>query len=151
VLFVRSLSPTGTGERQEAVVEALETLTAAGAVDGYEVRVWGDRVPVDCATARTRAGREVLDRVEEFRDWADRNGASLEDVFEPCASGTLAEAGPREALSLPSLLLAEYDGEALVGVTPRTENGTCRTICDRLCELDAAESGRVDAALGVVH
>jgi hypothetical protein len=149
-LYVRDLVPEGAGRQQESIVERLEALTETERLVEFEVLVWGHRAPVAGAMTRTTVGDWVLERVERFRAWADREGVNLPGLFEPRRSGTLFEEC-REAITLPAVLLVEYDpdGEELVRVTPHLDDGRCHTVEERLRELEAPEVPVVEATGGV--
>lgn len=133
-LYVRSLSPNGAGPSQDAVVASLDRLERAGAIDDYSVRVWGDALPLDSATARTGAGRWISRSVQRFREWVTARDATVPGAFERRETHTLADEGC-EVLTLPVLLLAEYRGEELVSVTPRIEDGALYTVADHVGSL----------------
>jgi hypothetical protein len=120
-LFVRSLEPATASPAYEEAVETLAELAADEGVT-FDLRVWGDRLPLGSACAQTEAVEALHARVRELRAWAAERDTELPG-FERVRTDTLV--GPaREALRLPPLLLAVYQDEALVAVAPRVERGT---------------------------
>jgi len=114
-LAVRSLAP---GDGQNEVIARLEELEKAGAIDEFEVSVWGKRVGLDCAGARTDAGTEILETVDSFGEWADRNDLSIGAFFETKRIRSEFAGEDCRALDLPSMALAEYEDEELRWVSP---------------------------------
>lgn len=137
-LYVRSLSPRGTYRRQEALIERLERLSAAGRIDDYSVEVWGRRVAFSTAAARTEAGKHALARHAVFKRWADANDRSIGSFFEVrTVDSKLADERYR-ALIFPGAALAEYRDGELRHVAPCSDGGTVYTVEDR---LDRFEQG----------
>ena len=137
-LYVRSLAADAAQAPQEAAIERLSRLERDGVVDEYAVHVWGRRVSPDTAAAGTSAGRFVLDRIERFRDWARRNGATLRSFFDTHEVDSSITGESYTAITVPSLTLAEYRGDDLVRVTPCGDGETVHTVTDH---LDALEDG----------
>lgn len=128
-LYVRSLCPRGAGEQQRAIIDRLQTLADAEAIEGYSVTVWGPQIPCDPQTA---AGRSLLDRIETFEAWSERAGTSLSSVFERRTTTSRITGETREAIVPPVFCLAEsHDGD-LRYVSPCVDAGAVRTVADRL-------------------
>ena len=132
-LYVRSLRPDGAHARQEAVIERLERLEAAGVVESVSVIVWGKQVARGTAGARTDEGEFILNRVAEFTQWALSNNVSLESFHQMVGNESY------EAIVLPVMGLAEYRGGELVHVAPCTEGEVVHSIPDRLDRLERGE------------
>jgi len=146
-LYVRSMLPTGAHERQEAVIERLDRLDAEGDIAGYDLIVWGRQVARESAAAHTDEGRYVLNRVAEFKQWALSNNVSLESFYQTTEVDSEATETSYDAIVLPVMGLAEYDGEELVHVAPCTEGDTVHGIVDRLDRLaEGLPPAREDAA-----
>lgn len=139
-LYVRSLSPSGARAHQEAVLDRLTRLEAAGHIAGFTVHVWGKQVNTTTAAARTDAGRFILDRVSEFREWARRNGRSLGSFFETRDVASTITGEEYTTLVLPTMTLAEYRDGTLDFVTPCTDGEVVYTVHDRLDRLDAGDT-----------
>lgn len=136
-LYVRSLCGEAAKEPQEAVIERLSRLEREGVLDGYTVRVWGRRICPDTAAADTEAGRFVLDRLEAFEDWATEAGTSIQSFFDTDEVDSSITGESYDAITVPTLTLAEFRGETLRWVSPCADGGTVHTVSDR---LDALES-----------
>jgi len=141
-LYVRSLAPRGLGDRQDAVVETLVTLSAQGTLSEYTVYVCGEQAPASPAAATTEFGQYLLNRVAVFYEWADRNDCSLGSVFERRTVDSSILGERCETLVLPVMVLAEYEGEDLRFVAPCQTGGETITVQDRLDEL--RDGGDVD-------
>jgi len=138
-LYVRSLLPDGAGKRQDTVIDTLDALERDGEIAGYDVIVWGKQIAPESAAANTEEGRYILNRVAEFKQWALSNNVSLESFYERRTVDSAVADAATDAIRLPVIGLAEYDGEELVHVAPCTEGGTVHTITDRLENLEAGK------------
>jgi len=136
-LYVRSLLPDGAGKRQDAVIDKLAALEREGEIAGFDVIVWGKQIAPESAAANTDEGRYILNRVAEFKQWALSNNVSLESFYERRTADSAVAEDATDAVRLPVIGLAEYDGEELVHVAPCTKGETVHTITDRLDRLDA--------------
>lgn len=139
-LHVRSLAPRAGKGQQESAIDRLNELESEGHIDEFSVNVWGKRVSLSSAASQTDAAQFVLDRVEEFRDWARRTGRSVDSFFETRRVESSITDEKYAALVLPSLTLAEYRGGELAYVAPCSDGGDVHTVDDR---LDTLESGPV--------
>jgi hypothetical protein len=135
-LYVRSLHPGTAGDRQETVVERLQTLEREEVIDEFQVLVWGDRMPGSPADARTDAGLFALNRAAVFAEWADRNGFTVDEFeHQRIESHLLGET--YRTLSVPVMTLAEYAGADLRFVAPVSGPEETVTVLDRLDRLAA--------------
>lgn len=132
-LFVRSLTPQGTD--QESILERLDRMQAAGQIDDYSVTVWGDRIALDSTFAETAAGRQLLDRIDEFEQWATTEGVSLDGCFETKQVDSMVLDSSTRERCLPVRVMAEYENGELRSVTPHVDGDETRTVSDRLDEL----------------
>lgn len=135
-LAVRTLSPRGCQRRQNEVVRRLNALAERGVVDDVSVSVWGDRVATTTADAETDHGREVLDAVASFREWADDHGLSVDPFFETRESHSEFTGESYAALELPAMVLAEYRDGELSWVSPCVDGEEAYTVGDRLATLE---------------
>ncbi len=137
-LHVRSLaSRTGDSVRERAI-GLLGRLEAEGEIASFAVRVWGERVGLSTSAVGTDRGQEVLERIGAFRAWAGRNGASLDPFFRSGAADSRLTGEEYATLRLPVAVLAEYEGDSLVHVTPHERDEVVHTVDDR---LDTIEGG----------
>lgn len=125
-LYVRSLAPD-SGERQDAVAARVAGLSEQEAVDGYEVEVWGNAVPLD-------VDHPLAETVARFREWAREADVELLGLEER-STGTLVDER-QVVLSLPTMALAEYrDGDLSCVAPHRRRDGTVCRVDDRLDAL----------------
>lgn len=125
-LYVRSLAPVGGEPSRSETIEQLRVLAEHGAVDGYEILVWGRAMPTD-------SDHPLAQRLDRFRAWAADHGATLVGVEERPAGAVGDE--PRRVTRLPTAVLAEYHDGDLAVVTPREHDGSVRTVADHLGAL----------------
>lgn len=137
-LYVRSLSPTGAQETQEAVLERLDVLAQNSAIRDYSVHVWGKQVDRE---GTTPADRSVLERVEVFEEWSERAGATLPSFYETREASSLFAQETNTRLVLPMVCLAEYRDDELRHVAPCVEDGAACTVEDRLDTLTRGTNG----------
>jgi len=143
-LYVRSMCPAGAHDRQERVIERIQSMNEAGDVEEVSIVVWGDRISTDTAAGHTDRGRDIPDRIAAFQRWALREGVSLPWV-QPRRVGRVATDAHREANSLPVMCLAEYVDGDLTHVTSHADGDTVRCVDDHLARL-AGRSGVAEPA-----
>lgn len=141
-LFVRSDSAAVARERKGEVLDRLQALREAG-ID-VETATWGHRIVMD--DEERIDDDNAVEQYEQFRAWAETNGASLYPAFRTRQYNCSFTGVCAEILVTPGLCLAVYDGDDLAGVFPRWEDDRTLTVEDGLTELakavqaDAAES-----------
>jgi hypothetical protein len=138
-LYVRSLA--SRTDRQERVIEALRRLENTGDICSFQLTIWGEAVGLSTAAVETDRGREVLDTVAAFREWADREGVSLDCAFENRAVTSQLTGEEHATLRLPKMAMAEYEGDEVLSVTPHERDGAVRTVRDRLTTLEGTADG----------
>jgi len=148
-LYVRSLMPDGAHERQDAVIERLETLDQNDEIEGFSVIVWGKQVSRESAAAHTEEGEYILNRVAEFKQWALSNNVSLESFYQTHVVENDATDEAYDAMVLPVMGLAEYVGGELRHVAPCTDGDEVHTITDRLDRLERGEPTAIEQTDGV--
>lgn len=136
-LYVRGLTSRNGRETRERAVTLLERLDAAGIIATFSVCVWGQEVGLSTTAVETERGQEILDRVGAIRGWASRNDVSVEPLFEGRTTTSEITGEEYTRLRLPVAVLAEYEDDAIVSVTPHEDCGTVRTVEDRLDQLAA--------------
>ncbi len=137
-LHVRSLTPRAGHGRQESVIERLERLADTGQIHEFNLDVWGRQVSLSTAAARTDAGQNVLDRVEQFREWATETNRSISSFFETRRVSSEMTQESYVALVLPMFTLAEYHDGELAFVAPCSDGDGVCTVTDRLETLQAS-------------
>ena len=135
-LFVRSLAPSAVRPAQESVVRRLQRLEGAPRVATVDVHVSGDRVCRGAATARTRPGRFLLDRLDAFAAWEDRTDRSIGGTFEHVADARGIDGADCSGVRFPAMVLAEYVGGDLRFVAPSASGGETTSVPDRVEHLE---------------
>ncbi|MBX0298188.1 HTH domain-containing protein [Haloarcula nitratireducens] len=143
-LYVRSMLPNGAHERQEDVINQLQTLEEDGQIDGFNVIVWGKRIAPQSAAARTEEGRYILNRVAEFKQWALSNNVSFDSFHQRTGVDSDIAESSYEAVVLPVMGIAEYTDNELSHVAPCTEGDVVHTIMDRINRLDAGQPSALE-------
>jgi len=143
-LYVRSMLPDGAGSRQEAILDKLAELDRRDEIAGYNVIVWGKQIAPESAAANTEEGRYILNRVAEFKQWALSNNVSLESFYQQTAVDSEVTDSAYDAMVLPVMGLAEYDGEELAHVAPCTKGEDVHTVTERLDRLEAGEPSAIE-------
>lgn len=151
-LYVRSLASREAHERQEGVIERLRDLDERGAIDGFDVVVWGRTLCRESHGARTEVGRSVVDRLDRVEEWVDGTARSIAQFCRTERLDSAITGESREVVSLPSLALAEFDGGELVRFAPCREDREVVSVSDRLLALDPEDgadggSGSVEPAI----
>lgn len=130
-VYVRSLSPD-CSPQQRPIFDQLNQLSREGVIDYWTVYVVGEKVCPETANV-TQPGQFICARIEQFKDWAERNGVSFGRFFEqrPVSSEITGEAF--ETMVLPSVTLAEYDEQdTLRFVSPCFDGETQYTPMSRI-------------------
>lgn len=145
-VYVRSLSPEGSPQ-QQPIFEQLNRLSNEGAIDYWTVHVVGEKVCPDTATA-TEPGQFICARIQQFKQWADRDGMSFGTFFEKREVSSELSGEEYETMALPSVTLAEFDeADSLRFVSPSFDGETRHTPMERLERL--VEAANADAELTV--
>lgn len=132
-LYLRSLAPTAARDSQENLLERLEALDAADRIRGYDVRLCGDCVCPDSATADTEPGRRLLDRYDRFQAWAEECDRDLV-AFSEREVDSLLTGTTITGIVFPHVVLAEYEDGELSFVAPSANGSEEVTVQDRLEE-----------------
>lgn len=125
-LYVRSLRPRGNATA--ATVEKLAALVDSGALDSYDVVVWGDRAPPSAVRAHTPMGQYVCQRLAVFREWARRNDLTLGPAVREASIDSEITGETTAAVCLPAVLLAVYEDDHLQQVVPHDVDGESRSV-----------------------
>lgn len=131
-LFVRSLTPSGAAQRQEAVLDKLDRLDERGVIEDYTITVWGEQIDPNSLAAETDAGKRILDTVASFEEWADEHDVSVDRFFTEQSIGSAITGERYTAMSLPVIAMAEYVDDQLQTVTPYQGDDSIQTVADRL-------------------
>jgi len=130
-VFLRSLAPTESRERQERLVSRLRELDDDGRIEGVEYTLCGECVCPSLETAETDIAKLLLDRYQSFEEWAAENGRELVGFREKDTESLLTGTSVT-GIVFPRVALAEYRNGEVTFVAPST-NGTDQTaVEDRL-------------------
>lgn len=116
-------------------VATLRELQTDGVIDDVVFRSWPDEVRLD----GDEPVHEAVDRYEQFRQWAAREGVSVRPPFETWARTSLISEKDHELLVTPLCCLAVYHEERLVGVYPHSRDDETYTAERAVKELRAGE------------
>jgi hypothetical protein len=135
-LYVQSLSPYGARAQQDEAIERLFRLAEAGTIAEFDLRVWGKHLCPNAAAVRTDVGEECLERLELFREWVGEDGSRADPFLDGHEVDDDIVGDSFTDVSTPVLLLAEFDGEELVHVTPCRRGDSVTTVHDRIATLE---------------
>ena len=124
----------GTFDAQQQVLNRVNRLEANGVF--ADSMVAGEWQRIRTMAEDTRSG--ALATYEEFRDWAQRNGSSLEPAFERRTRTYMGMDRVDDVVVFPVVSLAIYDDTTLQSVFPCTNDDHTYTVGDA---LDAFERG----------
>lgn len=133
-LCVRSLT-SRTDRAQGQAIDRLRRLEATGAIDGLSIRIWGEEVALSTTAVETDRGRDILQRVGAFREWAAHNDVSLSPFFESREKTSRITGEEYATLRLPTLVMVEYADGDVVHVAPHEGDSGVYTVEDRLASL----------------
>lgn len=124
-------------EPVDAHVETLQACAADGQVDELVLRSW----PGEVTRAPETPERDVLDRFESFRSWADQAGVDVQPPFETRTRRSIVTGAETDLLVLPLICVALYDDAGgLVGVYPHSVDGETYTVEDAVARLRTGEA-----------
>ncbi|MBX0321497.1 hypothetical protein EGH21_00500 [Halomicroarcula sp. F13] len=124
----------GTFDAQQQVLNRVKRLEANGVFTDSMVAGEWQRIRTMAEDKRSGA----LATYEEFRDWAERNGSSLEPAFERRTRSYVGLDRVDDVVVFPVVSLAVYDDKRLQAVFPCTDDDMTYTVGDA---LDAFERG----------
>lgn len=142
-LFVRLEPETGLETQKERVISQLGSLSGRDAIADYDVLAWGKELRPDGPLQESSYCRTLREYVEELRTWIDENdvrncGFDARAVSSPLAGESY------DVVTLPAICLGVYEGETLVDVYPRRDDGSFESVHDGLTSL----AGRPTRATG---
>lgn len=115
----------------DAKIETLRSLECEGRIDSLPLRSW----PGEVAQIDDTPHLEVLEQYDRFERWADGAGVSISPPFQTRATTSVASERTVERLVTPSICLACYDGDRLVGVFPHTADETTHAVPAAIASL----------------
>lgn len=145
-LCVESLHPTGAVSRLERSVERLRELEAAGRIDEFDLVVWGDSLGTTTAVADTEVAERSRERIDACTAWAEEHGRSFRPVLDVRDVDNAFTGESHTVVDLPSMLLVEYEGDAVSHVAPSSDGTSTQSVTDRLAALAAGTPDRNPAS-----
>lgn len=123
-------------EPVDAHVETLQASAADGQIDELVLRSWPEQV----TRSPESPERDVLERFESFRSWADSAGVEVQPPFETRTRKSMVSGAETDLLVLPLICVALYDeAGGLVGVYPHSADGETYTVEDAIARLRTGE------------
>lgn len=123
--------PSLVFEPLDAKIETLRHCEREDRIDALLLRTWPDEV----ALTESAPHEAVRERVAEFEQWADRAGVSVSPPFDRRETTSVATDRSVERLVTPTICLACYDDDQLVGVFPHTDDETTHTVPEAIAAL----------------
>ena len=142
-LWIRSFAPTSAGPTQERALERLDELESNAPIESIEVGVWGKEVEVDRPERAMRIPQlcRIESRLEAFETWAARTGRQLGPFFRNTRIESSITGESHDVWRLPTIALAEFDGDDLLHVAPCRDGDRTIDVFDRFESLlENAES-----------
>jgi hypothetical protein len=130
------LSPVSE-RRIDAIYSRLQTLEERVFVDNVTVSEWPPHRPAPVEEDADRKFREA--QVNEFEQWADRADVSVSPPFDRRETTSVASDQSVERLVTPTICLACYHDDQLVGVFPHTDGETTHTVSEAIAALRTGE------------
>lgn len=140
-LYVRSLSPPGARGELAGIIDRVRDLADGGPIDEWSVLVWGKQLCPTGPEAETEVGSHALQRIDQFRSWADERDLCLQSTFGVRHVDSEMSGEAYVAVTFPVVAMAEFIDGDLRFVAPCSEDETTHTVLDR---LDALEAGTID-------
>ena len=125
----------GTFDAQQQVLNRVKRLEANGVFTDSIVAGDWQRIRTMAEDKRTGA----LATYEEFRDWAQRNGSSLEPAFERRTRSYVGMDQVDDVVVFPVVSLAIYDDRQLQAVLPCSNGEQTYTVGDALDAFDRGD------------
>ncbi len=135
-LYLRS-DTFGTYDAQQRVLDRIQDLDDRGVFDAAHIAAQWDGL----ATYETDFRSEAVRTYEEFEDWADANGFSLEPAFDRRPRFVPGKEELQECVVFPVVSLAIYEDDTLRAVLPATDELSHYTVHEA---LEGFERGDVD-------
>ncbi|ADB61565.1 hypothetical protein Htur_2691 [Haloterrigena turkmenica DSM 5511] len=142
-LWIRSFAPASAGPTQERALEQLSDLESQAPIESVDVSVWGKEIEVDRPERAMQIPQlcRIERRLEAFENWAARTGRRLEPFFRNTHVESSITGESHDVWRLPTIAVAEFDGDELLHVAPCRDGDRTIDVFDRLeTLLEDAES-----------
>lgn len=127
----------GTFGAQQSVLNRIRRLESEEVLDDANVAGEWQRIRTMAEDRRSGA----LATYDEFADWAERNGFSLEPAFERRTRSYVGLDRVDEVVVFPVVSLAIYEDDELQAVFPCSDGSENVTVLDCLDALEAGDFG----------
>ncbi len=136
-LWIRSFAPTSAGPTQERALERLSDLESQAPIESVDVSVWGKEVEINRPERAMRIPQlcRIERRLEAFENWAARTGRRLEPFFRNTRIESSITGESHDVWRLPTIAVAEFDGDELLHVAPCRDGDRTIDVFDRLESL----------------
>lgn len=142
-IFVHSLAPVGSKQRQDELVERLERLVEEDLLDDLDLLVWGDSICTGSVLANVGTGKRIVSTIGEFYALAAKRGISISPFFRISkVTSSFADEAFRRIVP-PCRCLALYAEQELVAVFPCLVDGVAYTPEDAVSVLERTRSSSV--------
>lgn len=138
-VFVHSLAPVGSKQKQERLLADLERLVEHGRLRDLELTVWGDSICTEGTLSSVGAGERIVSAIGDFFALASATDLSISPFFRISTVQTDVANESFRRIVPSSCCVAVYAAEDLVGVFPSLIDGVAYTPTD-LVEYLAAET-----------
>jgi hypothetical protein len=129
----------GTYDRQQAMLQRVDALESEGVLADAEVDASWQRI----RTPEQDSRDDAVETYEEFRQWAETNGYSLEPAFERRQRSYVGTDVVHDVVVFPLVSAAVYEGNDLVAVLPSSDETGEIHFGVQDC-LDALEAGETE-------
>lgn len=136
-LYVQALDPSRNRQIGD-LLDRIEELEAAGKIASWDVYIVGETMCPDTAF-ETEVGRHLCARFLQFRDWARRTERQLDPFFYPQTVRSDITGEEHEAITVPTVTLAEFADESLRFVSPCMDTDAYHTPRERLKAISSGE------------
>lgn len=144
-LFLSADPEPGVEATKRAVLDRITDLVDRGVIERYEVHVWGKAFRPDGPLDGTRYQRWVAGHLDDFREWAADNDASLAPAFCEQHVECPLSGESYDVVSLPRVCLALYRDGDLWSLAPTRDAGGVRSPRDALDDLSTRRSSPPNA------
>lgn len=119
-ILVRSMGESYGTDRQERLIDKLLALRRQDIVDEVDIRALGTSVRQDASMQNTTVCEDVVETLSAIGDWKNRNDDIVDLPIEHRTVNDTFRQEHYQKWAIPTLCLAVYRGDELVGVFPHT-------------------------------
>lgn len=135
-VWLREDEPAGI-QGQSTLLSRLRRLESEGAINDLTVNRWCKQLECDPDVEFPGSEVALRERIDEFKQWAEARGHSLEPAFRWCEKTSLVSDDSREYLVLPVVCLEVRSNDRLLAVFPCTSGTETNTALNCVTQLEA--------------